>query len=48
MQDDGKASAADEVDMMCVTTLYIALIENNVGKIDGLIPTIIERCYDRM
>lgn len=34
--------------MMCVTTLYIALIENNIGKVDSLIPIVVNRCYDRI
>ncbi len=31
--------------MICVTSLYIALIENNIGRIDYLIPTIVDNCY---
>jgi hypothetical protein len=34
--------------MMCVTTLYIILMENNMGKIDHLIPFIIDSCIKNL
>ena len=34
--------------MMCITTLHIALIENNLGKIDHIIPFIIDSCFKNL
>jgi hypothetical protein len=32
--------------MIFVTQLYIVLIENNIGRIDNLLPLIIDNCYN--
>lgn len=32
--------------MICVSTLYISVIENNKGQIDSLVPEIINNTYN--
>jgi hypothetical protein len=34
----------DELDMIAVTSLFICVMENNLGKIDNLIPLILDAC----
>ena len=35
-------------DIICISTLFIPLIENNINKIDWVIPNIIEFCYNNI
>jgi hypothetical protein len=38
----------DDYDMIVCTTLFIALIENNPGRIDHLIPYFIDTCVTNL
>jgi len=36
------------MDMVYATTLYITLIENNLGRIDQILPYILEEAYSNI
>ena len=39
-------NGSQDYDMICISTLYICVIENNKGQIDQLIPEIIKTTYN--
>jgi hypothetical protein len=41
-------NGSDDLDMILVTTLYIALIENHIGLIDNLIPYIVDQALNNL
>lgn len=41
-------NGSDDLDMILVSTLYIALIENHIGAIDNLLPYIIDQALNNL